>query len=146
MSPQEIAEACARAMYADDTTSQNLGIEIVEVRPGYARLSMRVGNELTNGHGLCHGGYIFILADSAFAYACNTYDQRTVAAGAGIEFIAPAHAGDTLEAVGEEQLRTGRRGVYDIRVTNQNGEMVALFRGRSATIKGTFIDSAVGAP
>lgn len=146
MSPQEIAEACARAMYAEDTTSQNLGIEIAQVRPGFARLSMRIGKQLTNGHGLCHGGYIFILADTAFAYACNTYDQRAVASGASIEFIAPAHAGDTLEAVGEERLHTGRRGIYDIRVTNQSGELVALFRGRSATIKGTFIDSAVGAP
>ncbi len=143
MTAQQIAEACSRAMYVDDTTSQSLGIEISQVAPGFARLSMRVGEKLTNGHGLCHGGYIFILADTAFAYACNTYDQRAVASGASIEFVAPAQVGDTLVAEALEQLRAGRRGVYDIRVSNQHGALIALFRGRSATIKGTFIDNEV---
>ncbi|MCL4748315.1 MAG: hydroxyphenylacetyl-CoA thioesterase PaaI [Burkholderiaceae bacterium] len=143
MTPQEIADACARAMHVEDATSRSLGIEISEVGPGSARLSMRVADKLTNGHGLCHGGYIFILADTALAYACNTYDQRAVASGASIEFVAPAQVGDTLVAQAVEQLRAGRRGVYDIRVTNQHGALIALFRGRSATIKGTLIDNEV---
>ena len=139
MTPEEIAHACGRIMYAEDTSSQHMGIELLEVRPGYARLTLTVRRELTNGHGICHGGYIFLLADTAFAYSCNSRNERAVAAGASIEFLAPAHEGDVLTAEGVEQHRSARSGVYDMRVTDQTGKLIALFRGKAATIRGHFL-------
>lgn len=127
-------------MYADDSAARHLGIEIVEVGPGFARLRMTVRPEMTNGLGVCHGGYIFTLADTAFAYSCNSHNQRAVAAGAMIEFVAPGFGNDVLTAEAREQHRAGRNGVYDVRVSRANGETIALFRGKSATIKGQFFE------
>lgn len=127
-------------MWQGDAASRWLGMKIEEVRPGYARLSMTVTATMVNGHNLCHGGMIFTLADSAFAFACNSHNQRAVAAGASIEFIAPAFLGDLLTAEGVEQSRAGRSGVYDMKVTNQRNEVVALFRGKSATVKGVVVE------
>ena len=135
-----LAKAAAEVMWKDDRASKWLGMKIEEVRSGYARLSMGVTQNMVNGHDLCHGGFIFTLADSTFAFACNSHKQRAVAAGCSIEFLAPAFLGDVLTAEGVEQALAGRTGVYDMRVTNQKGESVALFRGKSATIKGTLVE------
>jgi acyl-CoA thioesterase len=135
--PQFVAEASARAMYEQDRASQSLGIRIVEVRPGYARLAMKVREDMVNGHQICHGGLIFTLADSAFAFACNTYDLVTVAAAGTIEFLLAGRLGDELTATAEERTRSKRTGVYDVSVHNQRGECVALFRGRSHQIGGS---------
>lgn len=135
----ELARASARAMYESDACSRALGIEIVEVRAGYARLRMDVRPDFLNGHRTCHGGMIFALADSAFAFACNSYNINTVAAGCSIEYLRPVQPGDMLTAEAVEQVRSGRNGVYDIAVTNRAGETVALFRGKSAQIRGTVI-------
>jgi acyl-CoA thioesterase len=137
--PQQLAEATARSMYQSDACSRELGMEILEVRPGYARLQMDVRDDFLNGHGICHGGLIFTLADSTFAFACNSYNVSTVAAGCSIEFLRAVKGGDRLTAEGVEQSLTGRTGIYDIRVTNREGETVAMFRGKSAQIKGTVI-------
>ncbi len=134
---QELAEACADAMWEEDAASQGLGMHLVAVAPGSAVLTMTVREDMVNGHGICHGGYIFTVADSAFAFACNTYDQVTVAAAADITFVRAAKLGDELTASGSEQVRYGRSGIYDIIVTDQDGEMVAVFRGRSRTIGGS---------
>lgn len=135
--PQAVAEGSARAMYAQDRASQALGMRILEIRPGYARLAMTVREDMVNGHQLCHGGLIFTLADSAFAFACNTYDLVTVASAASIEFLLPGRLGDELTAIAEERSRAKRSGVYDVSVSNQQGECVALFRGRSHQIGGS---------
>lgn len=142
MDPAALAKATADVMWRDDHASKWLGIRVEEVRPGYARLSMTVTKNMVNGHNLCHGGLIFTLADSTFAFACNSHNQRAVAAGASIEFLAPAFLGDVLTAEGVEQALKGRTGVYDMKVSNQNGEVVALFRGKSATIKGMLVEDA----
>ncbi len=128
---QQLAERCARAMWEDDRTSRELGMQIEGIRPGYARLRMTVREDMVNGHNICHGGFIFTLADSAFAYACNYNNHVTVASGGSIEFVAPARLGDTLTATAQELTRAGRTGVYDARVENQEHQLVALFRGRS---------------
>ncbi|MCP5266473.1 MAG: hydroxyphenylacetyl-CoA thioesterase PaaI [Burkholderiaceae bacterium] len=135
-----LARACAQAMWSEDRASKAVGMQLEEVRAGYARLTMRVRADMTNGHGLCHGGYIFMLADSTFAFACNSHNQRAVAAGAEIHFLAPAFENDHLSAEGVEQHLAGRTGIYDMRVTDQNGRLIALFRGRSATIKGQLVE------
>jgi acyl-CoA thioesterase len=135
--PQSVAEASARAMYEQDSASQALGMRILEVRPGYARLAMKVREDMVNGHQLCHGGLIFTLADSAFAFACNTYDLVTVASAASVEFLLAARLGDELTAIAEERSRSKRTGVYDVTVRNSQGECVALFRGRSHQIGGS---------
>jgi acyl-CoA thioesterase len=135
--PQSVAEGSARAMYAQDHASQALGMRILEVRPGYARLSMTVREDMVNGHKLCHGGLIFTLADSAFAFACNTYNSVTVASAANVEFLLPARLGDELTATAEERSRSKRTGVYDVVVRNKQGESVALFRGRSHELGGS---------
>ena len=140
--PQSVAEASARAMYGEDRASQALGMRVLEVRPGYARLAMKVREDMVNGHQLCHGGLIFTLADSAFAYACNSYNLSTVASGCAIDFVAPAREGDVLTARAAERSAAGRTGVYDIDVVNQRGETVALFRGKSYRIKGHVVDEA----
>ena len=134
--PQAVAEASAAAMYAQDRASQALGMRILEIRPGYARLAMSVREDMVNGHKICHGGLIFTLADSAFAFACNTYDLVTVASSGSIEFLLPVRLGDELTAIAEERSRSKRTGVYDVAVRNQRGECVAMFRGRSHEIGG----------
>ena len=139
MTPQDIAQGSARAMWNDDSTSQRLGMSLDHIAPGAATLTMTVTDQMTNGHGTCHGGYIFTLADSAFAFACNSYNQRAVAQQAAITYIAPAHLGDRLTAQAREVSRKGRGGIYDIRVTNQIGDHIAEFRGHSRTIKGTHL-------
>jgi len=141
----KLAKASAEAMWREDRASKWLGMKLDEVRPGFARLSMTVTRDMVNGHDLCHGGFIFTLADSTFAYACNSRNQRAVAAGASIEFLAAAHLGDVLTAEGFEQALAGRIGVYDMRVTNQKGELLALFRGKSATIRGKLVEEGGGA-
>jgi len=111
--------------------SRALGMKLVQIGPGSARVSMVVRADMVNGHGSCHGGVLFSLADSAFAFACNTYNATTVAAGATIDFLAPARQGDELTAVANEVWRSRRSGVYDVSVINQREERIALFRGRS---------------
>lgn len=131
MTEQELAEACAAEMYARDSASQSLGMEIAAIAPGRAELTMEVRPEMTNGHGICHGGLIFALADSAFAFACNSRNEVQVALTCSIEFLSPGQAGDRLTATATERRRSRRTGVYEVSVTNQAGEEIALFRGRS---------------
>ncbi|WP_349960710.1 hydroxyphenylacetyl-CoA thioesterase PaaI [Rhizobium sp. ZPR3] len=139
LSPQALAEACARAMWDEDNASRHLGMELLSVASGEATLSMAITEAMTNGHGTCHGGYIFTLADSAFAFACNSYNQRTVAQHCSVTYIAPAFKGDRLTATAREVSRRGRGGIYDIAITNQEGEQIAEFRGHSRMVKGTFL-------
>lgn len=136
---QALTQAAASAMYQADACSRWLGIVVEAVRPGYARLSMPVRAEFLNGHGICHGGLMFTLADSAFAFACNSHNINTVAAGCSIEFLQPVHGGDVLTAEAVEQVLAGRHGIYDIRVTNRAGVPVAMFRGKSAQIRGNVV-------
>src|SRR5580698_10335295 len=130
-----LARSAVQSMYRTDRASQNLGLEILDVAPGSVRISMTVRPEMVNGHGLCHGGIIFTLADSAFAFACNSHGEPMVAAGASIEFLAPTRAGELLTATATEVSRSARHGVYDVRVSLSSGETVALFRGRSARLR-----------
>jgi acyl-CoA thioesterase len=134
--PQALAQRVADGMFARDRASQAMGMRIVDVAPGRATLAMTVRADMLNGHAICHGGFIFTLADSTFAFACNSYNLATVASGCAIDFLAPAREGDELTAAAVERSATGRTGVYDIEVTNQRGETVALFRGKSYRIKG----------
>ena len=128
-------------MFAADTASREfMQMELVACEPGRAVMRMAVREPFLNGHKICHGGFIFTLADSTFAFACNSHNHNTVAAGCSIEFLKPAHLGDVLTSEAQEQVRQGRTGVYDIRVRNQRDELVALFRGKSAQIQGTVID------
>ena len=131
MNAQAQAEAIGRELYARDSASQALGITLEEIGPGYACMKMTVRKDMVNGHDLAHGGLIFTLADSTFAFACNSHNHVTVAQGATIEFLAPGRLGDTLSAEGRERHSSGRTGVYDIAVTNQDGRTIALFRGKS---------------
>jgi acyl-CoA thioesterase len=133
---QRLAEQAARALYERDRASQSLGIRLLAVRPGWARVAMTVRPDMLNGHDVCHGGMVFSLADSAFAFACNSYNETTVAAAAAIDFLAAARSGDELTAEAAELWRTRRNGIYEIAVSNQRGERVALFRGRSYRIEG----------
>ena len=139
LSPQALAEACADAMWADDTATQHLGMRIDRIAPGEATLSMDLQPFMLNGHGLAHGGYIFTLADSAFAFACNGYNQRTVGHQASITYMAPGRQGDRLTATARELHRGKRDGIYDVFVTNDRGEKIAEFRGHSRTVKGTHL-------
>lgn len=139
MTPQEIAEALAQAMWTDDAASQRLGMSLDRIAPGQAILSMTVTQAMSNGHGNCHGGYIFTLADSAFAFACNSYNQMAVAQHCSITYLIPGRIGDRLTATAQEVSRRGRSGIYDIRITNQDGDHVAEFRGHSRTVKGTHL-------
>jgi acyl-CoA thioesterase len=129
------AAAVGEAMFARDTASRALGMALEEVRPGYARMRMPVRSDMLNGHGICHGGLVFALADSAFAFACNSHGVITVAAGCSIEFLDPAREGDELVAVAEERFREARNGVYDVEVRRADGGLVATFRGRSASTR-----------
>ncbi len=137
---QRLAQQVAEVLYAQDRASQGLGIRILEVRPGYARLAMIVRPDMTNGHRICHGGMVFTLADSAFAFSCNACNESTVAAAASIDFLAPSYEGDELTAVATELWRSRRNGIYEITVTNQQGARIALFRGRSARIDGQVVN------
>lgn len=137
ITPQQLAEACAEAMFSRDQASQQLGMKIISVAPGRAVLTMTVDNRMVQGHGACHGGYLFTLADSAFAFACNTYDKATVASGCTIEYVNPAKEGDLLTATAQELSRGNRTGVYDITITNQNQQVVAYFRGKSYQVRGS---------
>lgn len=139
MTPQEIAEASARAMWNDDSASQRLGMTLDQIAPGRATLSMTITDAMSNGHGNAHGGYIFTLADSAFAFACNSYNQMAVAQHCSITYLIPGRLGDRLTATATETSRRGRSGIYDIRITNQDGDHVAEFRGHSRTVKGTHL-------
>lgn len=139
---QNLAEATAKAMYARDAATQALGMTIEKVRPGYARLSMVIRPDMLNGHASCHGGFIFSLADSAFAFACNSRNQATVSSGCSIEYAAPGLLNETLSAEAVEQSLTGRTGIYDVTVTNQAGKLIALFRGKSYRIRGEVIAGA----
>ena len=140
MNRQTLAERIAAVIEREDRASRLLGMRLVEVGPGRARLSMRVTGEMVNGQKVCHGGLIFSLADSSFGYACNTHNQRALAASCSIEFLAPAQLGDELTANAQETAHAGRTRVYDVRVTNQAGEVIALFRGKSATVKGAWVE------
>jgi acyl-CoA thioesterase len=136
---QALAERVAQDMFARDRASQMMGMRVVRIAPGRAELVMTVRADMLNGHATCHGGFIFTLADSAFAFACNSGNQTTVAAGCAIDFVAPAREGDVLSAVATERSVSGRTGVYDIDVHNQRGEKIAFFRGKSYRIKGHVI-------
>jgi acyl-CoA thioesterase len=133
---QQIAEATRDAMWVNDRTSKALGMQVLAIGPGSATLAMAVREDMLNGHDLCHGGMIATLADSAFAYACNAHNEVTVASGFDISLLASAKLGDVLRASAHEVARSGRTGVYDIEVFNQRGERIAVFRGRSHTMKG----------
>lgn len=134
--PQQLADFVRDGMFADDRASQSLGMRTVHMAPGEAALAMIVRPNMLNSFQICHGGMITMLADSAFAFACNSRNEFTVAASLAIDFLAPAHEGDLLTARAAEVSRAGRSGVYDVSVTNQRGEQVALFRGRSRCVKG----------
>jgi acyl-CoA thioesterase len=136
---QRRAERAAAALFARDRASQALGMRIAAVTPGCASVVMRVRPDMLNGHGVCHGGIVFALGDSAFAFACNSHNEATVAAAATIDFLAAAREGDELTAQASEMWRTRRNGVYEIVVTNQRGERVALFRGRSYRVDGQVV-------
>jgi acyl-CoA thioesterase len=136
MNAQQVAEATRDAMWRDDRASKSLGMEVLAVGPGCATLAMTVRDDMLNGHDICHGGLITTLADSAFAFACNAYNEVTVASGFDVNLISAARLGDRLTAVAVEVAKAGRTGVYDIAVKNQRGESVAAFRGRSYTMKG----------
>jgi len=136
MTPQQVAEATRDAMWQDDRASQALGMQVLAVGPGTATVTMTVREDMLNGHDICHGGLVTMLADSAFAYACNAYNEITVASGFDVNLIAAAHRGDVLTAVVAEVAKAGRTGVYDVTVSNQRGEPLAAFRGRSYTMKG----------
>ena len=139
MTDQQIAEACAKAMWNDDSASQRLGMSLDHIAPGEATLSMDITRDMSNGHGNCHGGYIFTLADSAFAFACNSRNQVTVAQQNSITYINPGRIGDRLTATAREVSLRGRSGIYDVRITNQQGQHVAEFRGHSRSVKGTHL-------
>jgi len=138
--PSDRARRAAQTLYDSDRASQALGMKLLEVGPGSARVSMRIRADMVNGHNVCHGGLVFSLADSAFAFACNSHGDNTVAAAASIDFLAPAREGDELTATARELWRSGRAGLYEIDVTNQRGERIAMFRGRSQRIAGQLIE------
>lgn len=136
--PADLARACADAMLRDDRATHALGIVLDHVGPGSARMSMRVRPDMVNGHGICHGGFIFTLADSAFAFACNSYGDRAVAQHNAITFVRPGRDGEVLVATAEERGRSGRSGLYDVRVTGADGSVVAEMRGHSRLSGGRF--------
>jgi acyl-CoA thioesterase len=138
----KLAERVAQGMLAQDAMSRALGISILQVRPGYARLKMTVRPDMANSHSICHGGAIFTLADSAFAFACNSYNRSTVASGCSIDFVTPARIGDELIAEATERALPGRLGLYDVAVTDQSGHPTAFFRGRSYRVTGETVAQA----
>ena len=142
MDAAQLARTVADTIWRTDTCSQWLGMQLEAVRPGYARIRMPVRPEFLNGHGICHGGMLFTLADTTFAFAANSRNAPAVTTGGSIEYLKPVRGGDVLTAEGEEQTLTGRHGIYDIRVRNAAGETVAMFRGRAAQRPGTILGSA----
>ena len=134
--PQQLAEQVRDALWAGDHASKMLGMAITEVGPGRAVIRMTVRPDMLNGHAICHGGLITTLADSTFAFACNSHNELTVASGFTVDLLAPGRLGDVLTASGVEVSKAGRTGVYDVEVRNQRGERIALFRGRSYTLRG----------
>ena len=136
LSPEDVARACADAMWRDDEASRGLGMKIVDIKPGQATLTMTVQRHMVNGQRIAHGGFIFLLADSAFAFACNTHNERAVAARGDITFIKPGKVGDKLVATAREISRSGRSGIYDVRVTVDD-TVIAEFRGHSRSIGGS---------
>jgi acyl-CoA thioesterase len=140
VSAETLAHQVGEHMLSTDTASrETMGMELLYCKPGHASMRMTVEPKHLNGHQMCHGGFIFTLADSTFAFACNSHNNVTVASAASIEFLKPAKLGDVLTCEGVEQTLSGRHGIYDMRVTNQHGDTIALFRGKSAQIQGTVI-------
>jgi len=139
--PDDLARACAEAMWKEDDASRGLGMEILEIKAGEAVLAMTIQPHMVNGHGIAHGGFIFLLADSAFAFACNSRNERTVAAQCDISFIRPGKLGDRLVATAREISKTGRAGIYDVRVTVDD-TVIAELRGHSRTIGGAWVPAA----
>ena len=137
--PAEIARLSADAMWAEDKASQGLGMQVLEVGPGRARLAMPIAEHMTNGHGTCHGGFIFTLADSAFAFACNSHGQNAVAQHCSVTFLSPAQRGMRLVAEARERQRGERSGIYDVTVRTEAGDVIAEFRGHSRSIPGTWV-------
>jgi acyl-CoA thioesterase len=136
----DLARQVGESMFAVDIASKDtMGMELISCEPGLAVIRMTVRELHLNGHKICHGGFIFTLADSTFAFACNSYNKVAVAAGCSIEFLKPGQLGDVLTCVGQEQTMSGRHGIYDMKVSNQKGEVIAMFRGKSAQIQGTVI-------
>ena len=144
LSPDDLARACADAMWREDDASKGLGMEISEVGPGRATLTMTVQPHMVNGQRIAHGGFIFLLADSAFAFACNSRNERTVAAQCDITFIKPGKLGDRLVATAREISRSGRSGIYDVRVTVDD-VVIAEFRGHSRTVGGAWLPAEADA-
>jgi acyl-CoA thioesterase len=136
LDPQTLAEKACEGMHRNDRASHSLGIALERVGPGYARLRMVVREDMLNGFGICHGGFLTALADSAFAYSCNSHNEQTVASGISLDFMAPGRPGDVLTAEAREVFVAGRTGVYDITVVNQKGELIAVMRGKSYRLKG----------
>ncbi|GKY89085.1 hydroxyphenylacetyl-CoA thioesterase PaaI [Sinisalibacter aestuarii] len=145
MTPEERARRSADAMWAEDRASQALGMKIVEIAPGKAVLTMPVRADMANGHGIAHGGYIFTLADSAFAFACNSYNTLVVAQHNTISYLTPGRVGELLTATCTEAHRAGRSGLYDVVVTGGDGRRIALFRGASRQVQGTHFEEEAGA-
>jgi len=141
LSPDDLARACAEAMWKEDGASKGLGMEILQIKPGEATLTMTVKPHMVNGQGIAHGGFIFLLADSAFAFACNTHNERAVAAQCNISFIRPGKLGDRLIAVAREISRTGRSGIYDVRISVDD-TAIAELRGHSRTLGGAWVPAA----
>jgi acyl-CoA thioesterase len=139
LSPQALAEASAAELFRNDVASRHLGMQLGAVAPGQAVMTMVVQPFMLQGHQTCHGGYLFTLADSAFAFACNTYNDVTVASGCSIDYVAPAFEGDRLTATARERSRSGRTGNYDIEIRNQDGRLIAIFHGRSYKIRGQIL-------
>ena len=139
---QALAELAGKTMWDRDPASQALGMKLSEIRPGYALMTMPVRNDMLNGHQTCHGGYIFMLADSAFAFACNSHNHNTVGAGCTIDYVAPGREGEMLVAEAVEQTLSGKTGVYDVKVSNQDGRLIALFRGKSHRVSGLVAEVA----
>jgi len=146
LSSDDLARACADAMWKEDQASQGLGMAIVEVKAGEATLAMTIEPHMVNGQGIAHGGFIFLLADSTFAFACNTYNERVVAQHCAVSFLRPALLDDLLTARAKEIHRSGRSGIYDVTVTRSDGTMIAAFRGHSHVIDGKWLDRGPPGP
>ncbi|MCK0510346.1 hydroxyphenylacetyl-CoA thioesterase PaaI [Aromatoleum buckelii] len=136
LEPQALAERVRDGMSEMDPTLKGFGIGVEAIGPGYAKMTMTVRKDMLNGFGICHGGFITLLADSAFAYSCNSYNEMTVASGISLDFMAPGRPGDVLIAEAKELFVAGRTGVYDVSVVNQKGELLAMMRGKSYRLKG----------
>jgi len=144
VSPQQLADACGARLHEQDRSARALGVSLDEIAPGRARVSMTVRDDMVNSHGTCHGGVIFSLADCAFEYSCNSRNQKTVAAGATIDYTSPSRLGDRLTAIAEERALAGRTGVYDVQVVDQDGKLIACFRGRSYRVAGEVLPEPPG--